>query len=114
MLVEDDLIQQKISASLLRSNGYEVEIAGDGVVALIQLAKGHFDMVLSDINMPNFDGIQLLEYLNQNNIRIPVMFLTSMRYEEIENQVKHLGAQNVLNKPVDRVLLLSRIKEMIG
>ncbi len=113
LLVEDDLIQQKIVASLLRSNGYEVEIAGDGVVALIKLGSGPFDMILSDINMPNFDGLQLLEYLRQNKIEIPVVFLTSVKLEEIENTVKQYGAKDVLNKPVNRELLLKRIKEII-
>ncbi len=109
LLVEDDIIQQKITASLLRTNGYEVEIAGDGVVALIQLSKSHFDLVLSDVNMPNFDGIQLLEYLKQNNIQIPVMFLTSMKYEEIENKIKAYGIQEILGKPVNRTILLEKI-----
>jgi predicted GH43/DUF377 family glycosyl hydrolase len=109
LLVEDDIIQQKIAASLLRTNGYEVEIAGDGVVALIQLSKSNFDLVLSDVNMPNFDGIQLLEYLKQNNIDIPVMFLTSMNYEEIENKIKAYGIKEILNKPINRTLLLEKI-----
>lgn len=113
LLVEDDLIQQKIVASLLRSNGYEVEIAGDGVVALIKLGSGSFDMILSDINMPNFDGLQLLEYLRQNKIDIPVLFLTSVKLEEIEKTVRQYGAKDVLNKPVNRELLLKRIKEIL-
>jgi predicted GH43/DUF377 family glycosyl hydrolase/CheY-like chemotaxis protein len=114
LLVEDDLIQQKIVASLLRSNGYEVEIAGDGIVALIKLGSGPFDMILSDINMPNFDGLQLLEYLRQNKIEIPVVFLTSVKLEEIETTVKQYGAKDVLNKPVNRELLLKRIREIIA
>ncbi len=113
LLVEDDLIQQKIVASLLRSNGYDVEIAGDGIVALIKLGSGPFDMILSDINMPNFDGLQLLEYLRQNKIEIPVVFLTSVKLEEIEKTVKQYGAKDVLNKPVNRELLLKRIREII-
>jgi CheY-like chemotaxis protein len=113
LLVEDDLIQQKIVASILRSNGYEVEIAADGIVALIKLSSGPFDMILSDINMPNFDGLQLLEYLRQNKIEIPVLFLTSVKLEEIEKTVKQYGARDVLNKPVNRELLLKRIREII-
>jgi predicted GH43/DUF377 family glycosyl hydrolase len=114
LLVEDDLIQQKIVASILRADGYEVEIAGDGIVALMKLSKSEFNLVVSDINMPNFDGIQLIEYLNQNNIHIPLIFLTSLHDTETLEQTRQLGAKDFLNKPVNRALLLEKISSVIG
>ena len=113
LLVEDDLIQQKIVASILRSDGYEVEIAGDGIIALMKLAKNKFNLILSDINMPNFDGIQLIEYLNQNNINIPLIFLTSLQDSETLEQTRKLGAKEFLNKPVNRATLLEKISSII-
>lgn len=113
LLVEDDLIQQKIVASILRSDGYEVEIAGDGIIALMKLAKNKFNLILSDINMPNFDGIQLIEYLNQNNINIPLIFLTSLQDSETLEQTRKLGAKEFLNKPVNRATLLDKISSII-
>ncbi|MDO9511742.1 MAG: response regulator [Bacteroidales bacterium] len=114
LLVEDDQIQQKIVASILRSDNYDVEIAADGIIALMQLTKSPFDLILSDINMPNFDGIQMLEYLNQNNIRIPVVFLTSIQEAEIQQTTLQLGAKAILYKPVNRALLINKIRELSG
>lgn len=113
LLVEDDIIQQKIIASILRSDGFDVDIAGDGVIALMQISKSRFDLIVSDINMPNFDGIQMLEYINQNSIKIPIVFLTSIQEEEIHSKTIELGAQAIMQKPVNRELLLTKIREIV-
>lgn len=114
LLVEDDKINQKVVKEILRARNYKVVIATDGVNALMEIAKGHFDVVLSDINMPNFDGFQLLEYMNEKNINIPVIFLTGLKDESLETKSLRLGAVDYIRKPIDRELLLLKLGKILG
>jgi len=109
LVVEDEVINQKLIGTLLKSNGYSVDIAPDGVVALMQIIKEKFDLILSDIAMPNLDGYQMLEYMKNNNIDIPVVFLSSHTGPEYEAKGLKLGASAYIKKPIDPKLLLPSI-----
>jgi predicted GH43/DUF377 family glycosyl hydrolase len=113
LVVEDEVINQKLISSILKSDGYSVEIAPDGVVALMQISKEKFDLILSDIAMPNLDGYQMLEYMKNNNIDIPVVFLSSHTGPEYEAKGIKLGASGYIKKPVDPKLLLVRIANVL-
>ncbi len=79
----------------------------------MQIAKGKFDLILSDIAMPNFDGYQLLEYINENNIKIPVVFLSGFTSKEDEAKGLKMGAIEYIKKPVDRDVLLLRLGNIL-
>lgn len=113
LVVEDEVINQKVISGILKSEGYDVEIAPDGIVALMQIAKEKFDVILSDIAMPNFDGYQMLEYLKENNINIPVIFLSGHTSPEDEAKGLRLGAADFIKKPIDRNLLLIRLQRLL-
>ncbi|OFY49426.1 MAG: glycosidase [Bacteroidetes bacterium GWF2_41_31] len=114
LIVEDELINQKIISAILKTAGYEVEVAPDGIVALMQIAKKKFDLILSDISMPHFDGYQLLEYINENKIDIPVVFLSG--HTSMEDEIKGLkmGAIEYIRKPIDKDLLLLRLNKILN
>lgn len=113
LVVEDEALNQKIIAAMLKSANYEVEIAPDGIVALMQIAKGKFDLILSDISMPNFDGYQLLEYMKLNHIDIPVAFMTSHTSKEEEVKGLQMGAVEYIKKPIDKDLLLLKLEKIM-
>ncbi len=113
LVVDDEVINQKVITEMLKSDNFEVEIAPDGIVALMQIAKGKFDLILSDINMPNFDGYQLLEYMKQSNIDIPVVFMSGYTSEEDEIKGLRMGAVEYIKKPIDRDLLLLRLNRLL-
>ena len=114
LVVEDEALNQKIISGMLKSANYKVEIAPDGIVALMQIAKEKFDLILSDISMPNFDGYQLLEYLKQNNIDIPVAFMTSFTSKEEEIKGLQMGAVEYIKKPIDNELLLLKLEKILA
>ena len=113
LVVEDEIVTQRLTRKILEERGYEVIVAADGVDALMALGKMNFDLILCDINMPNMDGFKLLEYLNQKNILIPVIFVTIR--EDAEDEIKGLalGAKDYIRKPVNRDLLLLRIRKAL-
>jgi predicted GH43/DUF377 family glycosyl hydrolase len=114
LVVEDEVINQKIISSILKSADYEVEVAPDGIVALMQIAKEKYDLILSDIAMPNFDGYQLLEYMKQNNIKIPVVFMSGYTSEEDEIKGLRMGAVEYIKKNNEKDLLLLRLGKILN
>jgi DNA-binding response OmpR family regulator len=88
-------------------------VAGDGIEALMHLGKKDFDLIMSDITMPNLDGIQLLEMNNKKGIQIPVIFLTAQSGEEFELKVLELGAADYLKKPIKKDILLMRVRKVL-
>lgn len=114
LLVEDDAMTLEILHQLLLGEGYEVHLASDGLQALTEIANNNFDMVLSDIAMPNFSGFELLEYLTNKKIDIPLIFLTADKQKETELRGKALGAYDFLRKPDDFSLLAEKLRQYFG
>jgi len=113
LIVEDDSLTQKLIAKLLESRGYRVTIAGDGIEALLCLGKEEFDLILSDINMPNLDGFKLLEMMGQKGIKAPVIFMTSRIDPKDEAMGFKLGAINYIKKPIQKEILLLRVERIL-
>jgi CheY-like chemotaxis protein len=113
LVVEDDIVTQRLTRMILEERGYEVVVAEDGVDALMALGKITFDLILCDINMPNLDGFKLVEFLNTKNIFIPVIFITVR--EDVEDEIRGLalGARDYIRKPINRDLLLLRIRKVL-
>ena len=114
LVVEDDEDNQLLISRILTGQGYDVSVAGDGIDALMVLGKREFDLILSDINMPNLDGFKFLELMNQKGIEAPLMFLTARADEEDEVKGLELGALDYLKKPIKKDALLMRVKRALG
>lgn len=113
LIAEDDKDTQILLARLLENQGYEVTIAGDGIEALLYLGKKDFHLILSDIDMPNLDGLKLLEMKKQKGIETPVVFLTARTGEESELRGFELGAADYIKKPIQKEVLLLRVKNVL-
>ena len=113
LIVEDDGLTQKLIARLLENRGYRVTIAGDGIEALLCLGKEEFNLILSDINMPNLDGFKLLEMMGQKGIKAPVIFMTSRTDPEDELRGFKLGAMDYIKKPIQKEILLLRVERAL-
>ena len=77
----------------------------------MQLGKDTFDLILSDLNMPNLDGFKLIEMLSQKNVDTPVMLLTGDTDEATEIRGFEMGVVDFLRKPIKKELLLLRVKK---
>ncbi len=114
LVAEDNEISRLITSKILTDEGYNVVTAADGMDALMEISKRHFDLILSDISMPNVTGYQLLEVLKSKNINIPVVFLTSQITEEDEVKGLEQGAVEYLRKPIAKNLLLLRVNKLFN
>jgi DNA-binding response OmpR family regulator len=113
LVVEDDPDSRKLITRFLENNGYMVTPAEDGVSALLQLGKDTFDLIISDVSMPNLDGFKLLEMKGQKGIATPVIFLTSRSDPEDMNRGLGLGAVDYITKPTKKDILLAKVKTVL-
>lgn len=113
LVVEDEPVTQKMIKQILEERGYGVVIAGDGIDALMELGKRAFDLILSDLSMPNMDGFKLLDFINMKSIKAPIIFLTVSDDVEDEIKVLALGAKDYIRKPINRDLLILRISKVL-
>ncbi len=115
LLVDDSSTMRKIIGRSLRQAGIDFDNifeAGDGVEALEVLENEAVDIVLSDINMPNMDGISFLrEKSTRDNMKdIPVLMISTETGEDIIGEAKSLGAVGAIKKPFTP----DKVNEVLG
>jgi DNA-binding response OmpR family regulator len=79
----------------------------------MQLGREHFDLILSDVNMPNLDGFKLRETKQQKKIDTPLILLTGESDEASEIKGYEMGVADYLKKPIKKELLLLRVKKVL-
>lgn len=114
LIVEDDLTFATMLKTWLGKKGYEVETASTNARARKLLTTRNFSLILSDLRLPDQDGIHLLSWLRDLQKATPVIIMTS--YAEIQGAVLAMkeGAADYVSKPVQPDELLKKIKEAIS
>jgi signal transduction histidine kinase len=102
LVVEDNLINQRVVRRLLEQLGHVVTCAGDGIAALECLQRAQFDLVLMDCHMPVMDGFTATERIRLNPQNPPVVAVTASTTREDHERCKASGMLEVLNKPIRR------------
>lgn len=115
LFVDDDLTFTTMLGTWLRKKGYEVTTASSvaAAVKVLQRADNVPQLVLSDLRMPDHDGLCLLQWMHAHAIHLPFIIMTS--YAEVQNAVEamKLGATDYIAKPVQPDLLLQKIDEAL-
>jgi len=109
LLVDDEEPLRRALARMLAAEAYEVVQAGDGRAALEELARGDFDVVVSDVKMPHMSGLELLRAIRQRDLELPVILLTGGPTTAAALEAKRHGALHYLTKPVDKQRLLMAV-----
>ncbi|ADQ46895.1 response regulator receiver protein [Caldicellulosiruptor kronotskyensis 2002] len=114
LVVDDSPVVKKIVTTTLVKKGFEVKEALDGVAALEILLSEKIDLVITDLNMPKMDGLQLTREIRKNPMykRIPVIMLTTNPSEE--QKALEAGANLYLKKPVTSEELISHVQKFLG
>ncbi len=109
LVVDDEPATREMVVELLREEGVDAHPAGGVDEALEALQQGHFEAILSDIQMPGKDGFTLLSELRQRGTTIPVILMTSFGTEETAHEAVAAGAFDCLLKPFARSALLESV-----
>jgi DNA-binding response OmpR family regulator len=113
LVVEDDKNTNKLMSAILRSNGYDVITAFDGMEALKKLDEQQIDLMIVDIMMPNMNGYELTQLLRDSNYNLPILMVTAKELLEDKHKGFLVGTDDYMTKPVDKKELLLRIKALL-
>lgn len=112
LIVEDDIAFGTMLQTWLRKKGFEVDKATSvGAAVKILSSSGSVDLVLSDLRLPDHDGLRLLSWMRKNDIYAPFIVMTN--YAEVQNAVLAMksGAADYIAKPVQPDILLQKIND---
>ncbi|MGA9770041.1 MAG: response regulator [Blastocatellia bacterium] len=113
LLVEDDADTRFALAMLFEMEGFDVTTAGDGEEAYSQAVSERPDLIVTDINMPNVDGLSLIKMISADGrtAGIPIVAVSAIDKQHL-NQAKELGAVAVAQKPIEFDQFLSLIAKV--
>lgn len=117
ILTVDDSASLRMAIRIaLTGAGYTVTEAGDGVEGLAKAAATRFDMIVTDLNMPNMDGLTMIRELRSqpSQAGIPIIFLTTESDADVKAQAKAAGATGWLVKPFVPDQLVKVARKVLG
>jgi signal transduction histidine kinase len=101
LIVDDDAGMRRTTAMILGRRGYAVTTAVDGLQAIELARKQPFDLVLTDLRMPNLDGVETYRRMKEIQPRAAVMMMTAYGIDDLVQQAMGEGAYCILTKPLD-------------
>lgn len=113
LVVEDDNELQKLFVHVLGKSGYEVMGAADGSEAVLALRESYFDLIISDIMMPEMDGYQFVETIRQTGVKTPVLIITAKDAYDDMKKGYLVGADDYMIKPVNVKEMLLKVQALI-
>jgi two-component system, chemotaxis family, chemotaxis protein CheY len=109
LVVEDESDVRTLISLILQSAGHTVIEAHNGLDALEQFNAGHFDMVITDMNMPRMDGLELIKALRRQQADLYIMLITGYGTTDTEKRAGELGVNEYIPKPFDIEALRERV-----
>ena len=113
LIVEDEVLLADSIAALLRSKGFEAEVAGDGEAGMQYAELGVYDLLILDVMMPKMDGYELARRVRAKRLGTPILMLTARA--SLEDRIRGLdaGADYYLPKPFDIRELLACVNALL-
>lgn len=117
ILTVDDSASIRLTTKIaLTGAGYQVTEAVDGMDGLNKAKAGSFDMIVTDLNMPNMNGLAMIEALRSSpaHTGIPIIFLTTESDADMKSRAKAAGATGWITKPFDPEQLVKIARKVLG
>ena len=114
LLVDDERALLEVWSEILTHAGWTVETAGDGAAALQILTRSSFDAILTDIDMPGLNGLQLLRAIRTRDLDVPVVLMTGNPGTDTAIEAVEHGALRYLVKPVPTAVLTKAVEDATG
>ncbi len=114
LLIVDDDIAHRTMLRILLDWQYEISEADDGSMAIEEVSKRHFDMLLMDIRMPGVSGLEALDQIRSLRPDVPILMMTAYFSDVIADQAKDRGAFGCLGKPFNFEELRQTIQQAVA
>jgi CheY-like chemotaxis protein len=113
LLVEDDAPNRRAVTLALKSAGHEVMSAGDGTEALELLARHHFELVITDLLMPNLNGLNLINSIRLKSPDVPLVLMSGYLPQDLGKSVMK-GIAAFLQKPFSPTTLIMTVERLLS
>jgi len=103
LLAEDNLVNQRVAMTMLGKMGHSITLAKNGVEAVEQWRKGHFDLILMDVQMPEMTGIEAALQIRREEAEgahVPIVAMTASAMSEDRDRCLAAGMDNFVSKPI--------------
>jgi len=112
LLVEDNVVNQKVALAMLERLGCEVQLAADGFEAVAKVAHCPFDLVLMDCEMPGMNGYEATERIRRHKSahELPIVALTAHAIQGSAELCLASGMNDYISKPIDRAVLAAKVR----
>ena len=116
LVVDDEDAIRRLVSTVLTKAGYKVTQAADGLQALKAIDDAPPDLVISDINMPELDGLTMVEGLRNRaeTSQMPIIFITASEDRSLFANSLNLKARSFLTKPFSNDKLVEKVKQILG
>ena len=101
LVAEDNLINQKVAQTIFKNLGYTIEIASDGVEVMNKVSEKEYDIIFTDLMMPEKDGWEVVKELRDNGYNKPIIAMTATASNKIKKEAIKAGMNDYLVKPVE-------------
>lgn len=113
MLIDNEIGLCRMMEAVLRDQGYQVKSFTRPVQAVAEFSAGDYDLIISDIKMPEMDGLELLQHIRNRDPEVPVIMITAYATVEMSIQALRRGAYDMLTKPFEPDELTYRVKNAL-
>jgi DNA-binding response OmpR family regulator len=116
LLVEDDPVSRKFMELILAKEGFQIITASNGLEGLRKAKQESPDLLILDVMLPGLDGFEVCHRLRDDeySAHLPVLVLSAKSQESDKNAALSVGANDFLAKPVDRLVLIAKVTELLA
>lgn len=119
LVIDDEGLVTTSLKQLLKKSGYDVDVAGDGHAAIDKVMKNDFDLIISDIRMPEMNGVEVIQKIREclkekGKPQIPEILITGYASKENLDEAKRLKVADYIYKPFNIKEFLDVVKRNLG
>ncbi len=109
LVIDDDPHMHRIVQLYLRDEPLEIDFVHSAKMALAKIGKHKYDLIITDIQMPGMNGVELIKRIRETNDRIPILILSAFEHEQFNQELDPSFELHVIPKPFDQNTLVSGI-----
>lgn len=115
LVVDDCKTTRKLLTYIIKGKGYDVVLAENGVEALEKLSQNTIGLIVTDLNMPQMDGLELAENIRSDDlyINVPIIMVTTEVGEDNKDRAEEIGIDTYFVKPVTPKELIEEVEKYI-
>lgn len=116
LFIDDDVLIRQAYSEILQRNGFDVTSVSDGLYVNSEMQKSKFDLIVTDIVMPEKEGLETIKEIRSRNKNVPILAISGGGRIAPENHLllaKLMGANDTLTKPFDSSTLILKINTLL-